>query len=264
MARGGMYDQLAGGFARYSVDAAWVVPHFEKMLYDNALLLRAYLHWWRIYGDPLAERVVRETVGFLLRDLRTPQGGFASSLDADAAGSKDRRTSGPGRSWQRCSAPTTPVGGRLCAVTPEGTFEEGASTLQLPGDPIDLDALGPAAHGAARGRAHRVQPRRDDKVVASWNGWTICALAEAGALLAGAGLGGRGREGRSAATRSTPTGGRLRRVSRDGTVGCRGRGAGGLRRRRRWLDLPVRGHWRGRAGSSRRGSLLDVALRRFP
>src|SRR5207237_2839689 len=86
MARGGMYDQLAGGVARYSVDSEWVVPHFEKMLYDNALLLRAYLHLWRETGAPLARRVARETADFLLRDLRTPQGGFASALDADTAG----------------------------------------------------------------------------------------------------------------------------------------------------------------------------------
>ncbi|HZB50511.1 MAG TPA: DUF255 domain-containing protein, partial [Mycobacteriales bacterium] len=86
MARGGMYDQLAGGFARYSVDADWVVPHFEKMLYDNALLLRVYLHLWRETGSALARRVVHETAEFLLRDLRTPEGGFASALDADTAG----------------------------------------------------------------------------------------------------------------------------------------------------------------------------------
>ena len=78
MARGGIYDQLAGGFARYAVDVAWVVPHFEKMLYDNALLLRVYAHWWRATGSPLAERVARETADFLLRDLGTREGGFAS------------------------------------------------------------------------------------------------------------------------------------------------------------------------------------------
>ena len=86
MARGGIYDQLAGGFARYSVDAAWVVPHFEKMLYDNALLVRAYTHWYRLSGSELAARVVAETVEFLLRELRTDEGGFASSLDADTDG----------------------------------------------------------------------------------------------------------------------------------------------------------------------------------
>ena len=86
MARGGMYDQLAGGFARYSVDADWVVPHFEKMLYDNALLLRVYLHWWRATGDPLARRVATQTAQFLMDDLRTAEGGFASALDADSEG----------------------------------------------------------------------------------------------------------------------------------------------------------------------------------
>ncbi len=86
MARGGIYDQLAGGFARYSVDAGWVVPHFEKMLYDNALLLRVYLHLWRATGDAWARRVADETAAFLVRDLGTPEGGFASALDADTEG----------------------------------------------------------------------------------------------------------------------------------------------------------------------------------
>src|ERR1700755_63678 len=87
MARGGMYDQLAGGFARYSVDERWVVPHFEKMLYDNALLLRGYAPLARVPGaPPLARRVAEETAAFLLRDLRTPEGGFASALDADTEG----------------------------------------------------------------------------------------------------------------------------------------------------------------------------------
>src|SRR5205085_7852901 len=85
-ARGGMYDQLGGGFARYSVDDAWVVPHFEKMLYDNALLLRVYTHLWRATGSTSARRVALDTADWMLRDLRTPQGGFASALDADTDG----------------------------------------------------------------------------------------------------------------------------------------------------------------------------------
>ena len=86
MARGGIYDQLAGGFARYAVDDTWTVPHFEKMLYDNALLLRVYTQLWRLTGDPLARRIADETAAFLLRDLRTPEGGLASALDADTDG----------------------------------------------------------------------------------------------------------------------------------------------------------------------------------
>src|SRR3712207_2241999 len=86
MARGGIHDQLAGGFARYSVDARWVVPHFEKMLYDNALLLRGYLHLWRATGEQWAHRVADATAAFLVRDLGTPEGGFASALDADTEG----------------------------------------------------------------------------------------------------------------------------------------------------------------------------------
>src|SRR5205823_4590559 len=86
MARGGIYDQLAGGFARYSVDARWIVPHFEKMLYDNALLLGAYTSWSTVTDDPLARRIATETGDFLIRELGTEEGGFASALDADSEG----------------------------------------------------------------------------------------------------------------------------------------------------------------------------------
>ncbi len=99
MARGGIYDQLGGGFARYSVDAGWVVPHFEKMLYDNALLLGVYAHWWRLTGDPLAERVVAETVDWLLTEMRTEQGGFAASLDADSVDEHGHLTEGAFYAW---------------------------------------------------------------------------------------------------------------------------------------------------------------------
>lgn len=132
MARGGIYDQLAGGFARYSVDADWVVPHFEKMLYDNALLLRVYLHLWRATGEQWARRVADETAGFLLRDLATPEGGFASALDADTEGVE-------GLTYVWTPAQLVEVlgedDGRWAAdvfeVTAAGTFEHGASTLQL-------------------------------------------------------------------------------------------------------------------------------------
>ncbi|HLR92969.1 MAG TPA: thioredoxin domain-containing protein [Jiangellaceae bacterium] len=190
MARGGIYDQLAGGFARYSVDSAWVVPHFEKMLYDNALLLRAYLSWWRTTGSQLGERIVRETAEFLLRDLRTVEGGFASALDADAPVA-DGNGSAEGASYvwtpdQLASvlgADDAQAAAALLRVTPEGTFEHGASTLQLPVDPGDAEQWRQWRAALLAARNERPQPMRDDKVVTAWNGLAIAALAEAGAAL---------------------------------------------------------------------------------
>ncbi len=187
MARGGMYDQLGGGFARYSVDRAWVVPHFEKMLYDNALLLRVYAHWWRATGSVLGERIAGQTAEFMLRDLRTREGGFASALDAD--------TVVDGASVEGATYVWTPAqlrdllgaeDGRwaagLLGVTDEGTFEGGASTLQMLADPDDLDRWSVVRARLLQARIARPQPARDDKVVASWNGLAVAALAEAGAL----------------------------------------------------------------------------------
>jgi len=189
MARGGIYDQLAGGFARYSVDAQWVVPHFEKMLYDNALLLRVYAHWYRATGSEFAARITRETAEFLLNDLRTAQGGFASALDADAptepGGHSHEGASYAWRPSQIRAALGDETGAlaiELLNVTNGGTFEHGSSVLQLPNDP-DGDWW-PAARAALRqARDRRPQPARDDKVVAAWNGIAIAALAEAGVLL---------------------------------------------------------------------------------
>ena len=163
----GIYDQLGGGFARYAVDRAWVVPHFEKMLYDNALLLRVYLHWWRATGAPLAARVARETADFLLRDLRTPEGGFASALDADTRetphgprGSRARPTSGRPSSCGRCSVTTTARGRpALLEVTAAGTFEHGASTLQLLRRPRRPGPLGRSYGGGCSPPAPRARSR---------------------------------------------------------------------------------------------------------
>jgi len=183
MARGGMYDQLGGGFARYSVDDRWVVPHFEKMLYDNALLLRVYAHWWRLSGSPLAERVVRQTVQFLLREMRTAEGAFAAALDADSEG-----VEGKYYAWDRDQLVEVlgDVDGiwaaELLAVSEAGTFEHGLSTLQLLSDPDDVPRWDRVREQLFEARERRVRPGRDDKIVAAWNGQVIAALAEAGAL----------------------------------------------------------------------------------
>lgn len=184
MARGGMYDQLAGGFARYSVDATWTVPHFEKMLYDNALLLRVYLHAWRLTGDPLARRVVEETADWLLADLRTPEGGFASALDADSEGRE-----GAYYAWtpaQLRAALGDDDGAwavEAFGVTGAGTFEHGTSVLQRRLDPDDPGRFAAVRDRLRTARQIRPRPARDDKVVSAWNGLAVAALAEAGALL---------------------------------------------------------------------------------
>ncbi len=182
MARGGIYDQLGGGFARYSVDGAWVVPHFEKMLYDNALLLRAYAHWARRTGDPLARRVAAQTARFLLDELgsKAPADMFTSSLDADADGRE-----GSTYVWTPVQL-TEVLGGddgrwaaEVFGVTEAGTFEHGTSVLQLPADPDDAARLDRVRAALLVARLARAQPARDDKVVTSWNGLAITALAEA-------------------------------------------------------------------------------------
>ncbi|WP_109509207.1 thioredoxin domain-containing protein [Nocardioides speluncae] len=180
MARGGIYDQLGGGFARYSVDRDWVVPHFEKMLYDNALLLGVYARW----GGALGERVARETADFLLRELRTAEGGFASALDADSEGVE-------GKFYAWTPAELVAVLGEddgawaaeLFTVTQAGTFEEGASTLQLLHDPDDPERYAEVRRRLLAARAERVRPERDDKIVAAWNGLAISGLCQAGLLL---------------------------------------------------------------------------------
>ncbi|MBC3190117.1 thioredoxin domain-containing protein [Pseudonocardia sp. C8] len=181
MARGGMHDQLAGGFARYSVDEGWTVPHFEKMLSDNALLLRANAHLGR-RGSALGERVAASTAAFLLRDLRTAEGGLASALDADTDGVE-------GLTYVWTPAQLREVLGdadgdraaALLGVTEAGTFEYGASTLQLRQDPDDPAWWERTRAALLAARDRRPQPARDDKVVTEWNALAAVALAEAGA-----------------------------------------------------------------------------------
>ncbi|MEU5579996.1 thioredoxin domain-containing protein [Streptomyces huasconensis] len=191
MARGGIYDQLGGGFARYSVDREWVVPHFEKMLYDNALLCRAYAHLWRATGSDLARRVALETAEFMVRELRTNEGGFASALDADSEDpATGKHVEGayyvwtPGQLREVLGDADAELAMACYGVTEEGTFEEGASVLQLPaldGPVADASRLASIRERLFAARAERPAPGRDDKVVAAWNGLAIAALAETGA-----------------------------------------------------------------------------------
>ncbi|CAN5399984.1 DUF255 domain-containing protein [soil metagenome] len=219
MARGGMYDQLGGGFARYSVDNAWVVPHFEKMLYDNALLLRAYAHWARRTGDPLALRITAHTADFLLRDLADGDL-FTSSLDADADGTE-------GSSYVWTPAELRAVLGEddggwaaeVFGVTRDGTFEQGSSVLQLRADPDDGDRLERVSAALLSARATRVQPGRDDKIVTAWNGLAITALAEASVALGRPDLQDAACRCASALLDLHLVGGRLRRTSLGGRVG---------------------------------------------
>jgi uncharacterized protein YyaL (SSP411 family) len=223
MARSGMYDQLGGGFARYAVDAAWVVPHFEKMLYDNALLLRGYAHLAQAGGRTreLAARVARETAEFLLTDLLTAEGGLASSLDADTDGVEGATyVWTPEQLVEVLGAEDGARAAELLGVTPEGTFEHGTSTLRLPRDPADRAWWQDVRSRLREARAARPQPARDDKVVTAWNGLAVAALAEAGWLF-------DEPDWIAAAERTADlllglhvVDGRLRRASRGGVVGA--------------------------------------------
>jgi uncharacterized protein len=183
MARGGMYDQLGGGFARYSVDADWIVPHFEKMLYDNAQLARVYAHWWRRGGGDLSRRVAEQTCDWMIADLRTAEGGLASSLDADSEGEEGVFYAWtPGQLTEVLGTDDGAYAAQLFAVTQSGTFEHDRSVLQLRADPVDRARYERIRSTLQAARARRVWPARDDKVVAAWNGLAITALAEAGLL----------------------------------------------------------------------------------
>ena len=222
MARSGMYDQLAGGFARYAVDAGWVVPHFEKMLYDNALLLRAYTSWWKVTRDPLAERIVRETAEFIVRDLGTETGGLASSLDADAAGVEGLTYAWTPAQLREVLGDDASTAAELLVVTAAGTFEHGSSTLQLPVDPEDRAWFDGVRSRLVAARAGRPQPARDDKVVTSWNGLAIAALAGAGAALGEPAWVEAARTCAGHVLDVHRVGGALRRASRLGVVGTAG------------------------------------------
>jgi uncharacterized protein len=225
MARGGIYDQIGGGFSRYSVDAGWVVPHFEKMLYDNALLLGVYAHWWRRTPNPLAERIVTETVAWLLAEMRTEQGAFAASLDADSEDDHGELREGAYYVWNRdqllavLGEEDAAWAAEVFSVTRTGTFDHGASTLQLQSTNHDQVRLADVRERLRVARDQRHRPGRDDKVVAAWNGWLVDSLVQAAMIFAHP-------EWLQIATEAAEhvwqlhwRDGRLRRTSRDGVAG---------------------------------------------
>jgi uncharacterized protein YyaL (SSP411 family) len=263
MARGGIYDQLAGGFARYSVDAHWVVPHFEKMLYDNALLLRVYSHLYRATAGPLARRVVEETADWLLTELRTPEEGFASSLDADSEGQEGRfYVWSPAELVAALGEEDAGYAASVFSVTPDGTFEDGRSVLQRLADPPDQARFADVRRRLLAARARRPRPARDDKVVAGWNGLAVAGLVDAGVLLDRPEWLAAAEQAAGLLERVHLSAGRLARTSRAGRPGP---GAGVLED---YGDLAeglltlaqATGRWR---WLDRAGELLDSVLAHF-
>ncbi|MBI2872724.1 MAG: thioredoxin domain-containing protein [Chloroflexi bacterium] len=195
MAMGGIYDQLRGGFHRYSTDPFWLVPHFEKMLYDNALLSRLYLHAYQATGKPLYRRVTEETLDYVLAEMTGPDGGFYSTQDADSEGEEGRYYL-----WTSSEVLETlgkedgQVVNRYFGITPEGNFE-GRTILHVPQEPeavaqelgMSVKELATVVERGRRrlleARGRRVAPGRDDKLLTAWNGLMLRSLAEAAAVL---------------------------------------------------------------------------------
>jgi uncharacterized protein YyaL (SSP411 family) len=194
MLAGGIYDQIGGGFARYAVDASWLVPHFEKMLYDNALLARVYLHGWQELGHERYRRVCEETLDWMLREMRGPEGGFYSALDADSEGEEGRfyvwtptQIEEALAAAQNCVNFSTPQIEKLMqfwGVGEDGNFE-GANVLHLAGgaEAPEPEGLAAARRALFEARSQRVWPGLDDKRLTSWNALAIAVLADAGAVL---------------------------------------------------------------------------------
>ena len=190
MARGGIYDQVGGGFARYSVDAYWLVPHFEKMLYDNALLVRLGAALWQATRDDEVRRVTEETLGWLSREMTSEEGGFYSSLDADSEGHEGRYYVWDASELTSLLGEDAPLMKQYWGVTAEGNFE-GRNILFVPHDPTEVaraqevteHELRTAIERAARilydARERRVRPGLDDKILAGWNGLMLRGVAEA-------------------------------------------------------------------------------------
>jgi uncharacterized protein YyaL (SSP411 family) len=194
MAYGGMYDQVGGGFARYSTDERWLVPHFEKMLYDNALLARAYLHAYQVTGRDLYKQVVTETLDFVIRELRHEDGGFYSSYDADSEGEEGKFYVWSEKEIDRLLGDGAMLFKAYYGVTKQGNWEE-SNILNVHREPAEIAAafemtpeemaerLTTARETLYAARSLRVWPGLDDKVLTSWNGLMLAAFAEAGRVL---------------------------------------------------------------------------------
>jgi len=182
MARGGMYDQIGGGLHRYSVNRDWSIPHFEKMLYDNAQLARVYLHAWQLTDLPFFRTIAEETLDYVAREMVLPEGGFASSQDADSEGEE-----GKFYLWKPEEIHGALESAAESFLAAYGVFEqsilEGRSVLRYLGDLDDRPAHASSRDKLLHVRSHRVNPARDDKVIVSWNGLTLAAFAEAGRSL---------------------------------------------------------------------------------
>ena len=201
MARGGIYDQIGGGFARYSVDAHWLVPHFEKMLYDNAQLSRVYLHAWQITDEGLFRSIAEDIYNYVLREMTAPEGGYFSATDADSEGEEGKFFVWTIDEVREALAPLDEQLPRALEIaiayfglTEQGNFE-GSNILYLPEEPLDVaDALGLTARELQDSialireqlylvRCDRIPPALDDKILTTWNGLMLASLAEAARVL---------------------------------------------------------------------------------
>ncbi len=220
MSAGGIHDQLVGGFARYGVDRAWVVPHFEKMLYDNAQLLSVYARWAARHDDEQAGRIALGVADFMLSELLTAEGAFASALDADSEGAEGTYyVWTPEQVAEAVGDDDAEWACALLSVTTEGTFEHGTSTLQMQASPDDTVRWERVRLALNDVRTSRVRPALDDKVVAAWNGLALSGLVDAGTLLDAPELvHAASRAGEFLAAVHLKDG-RLLRVSRDGEAG---------------------------------------------
>ncbi len=234
MAHGGIYDQLGGGFHRYSTDTYWLVPHFEKMLYDNALLARLYLHAFQMTGKPLYRRIVEETLDYVAREMTDPLGGFYSAQDADSEGVEGKFFIWrPEEISDILGKEDAEIFSRLYGVTRTGNFE-GHSILHLdePADKVARDAGMPQSElielvqrsraALLQARESRVHPGRDDKVLTSWNGLMLRAFAEAGAVFERPDYVSKANENAKSLLDNLRNGDRLLRTYREGKASLNG------------------------------------------